>query len=66
MEPLPTKPWQKQKYSLCAYLPSDLSTRRLVRNPSLSGSRLHDLLANRTDQQRSCWVPCALRAPAAG
>jgi len=45
MEPLLTKPWRKQRYSLYAFWLSALRTTRLDRNPSLSGSRLHDFLA---------------------
>ena len=45
MAPLLTKPWQEQRYSLYAFWLSDLRTMRQGRNPSLSGSRLHDLLA---------------------
>src|SRR6266849_2353855 len=45
MEPLRTRPWRKQKCSPCAFLPIVLSITRPSRSPSLSGSRLHDVLA---------------------
>src|SRR5207245_11335322 len=45
MAPLRTRRWRRRKCSPCASSLSVLSTTRLSRNPFLSESRLHDVLA---------------------